>query len=88
MNANILKDESYFKMVAEHQQLAERVLRLHDLLNLHPCIAKMPTEACTLINEMKCIVETGVTPPENLLSEAFNFDELPFIDAETKSCAE
>ena len=86
MNAQNLNDESFFNMVAEHQQLAERVLRLHAILNQHPCVEKMPTEACTLINEMKNIVTTGKAQPGGLETAELNFDyELPFTDPEVAS---
>ena len=84
MNAQPKQDQSFFNMVEEHQQLAERVLRLHALLNQHPCVEKMPTEACTLINEMKNIVTTGKAQPGGLETANLNFD-LPYTDPEFSS---
>ncbi|NNG82815.1 hypothetical protein [Acinetobacter sp. ANC 5378] len=82
MNAQI-QDQSYFKMIAEHQDISARVLRLHNVLNQHPCIQHMPTEACILINEMKNIVETGTAQPGGLETAELNFDNaLPFTDPE------
>lgn len=80
--AQNLQDQSYFTMIAEHQKLAERVLRLHELLDKHPCIQHMPTLACSIINEMKNIVMTGNAQPDGIESFDLNFDELPFIDPE------
>lgn len=83
MNAQTQKDRSYYTMIAEHQDISARVLRLHTVLNQHPCIQHMPTEACTLINEMKNIVETGKSQPGGLESAELKFDsELPFTDPE------
>lgn len=81
--AQNLKDQSYYTMIAEHQKLAERVLRLHELLDKHPCIQHLPTQACILINEMKNIVMTGHAQPGGLETAELNFDsELPFTDPE------
>ena len=78
MNAQT-QDQSYFKMIAEHQDISARVLRLHTVLNQHPCIQHMPTEACILINEMKNIVDTGKAHPDGLETTVLNFDDaLPF----------
>lgn len=84
--AQNLQDQSYFTMIAEHQKLAERVLRLHELLDQHPCIQYMPTQACSIINEMKNIVMTGNAQPDGIESFDLEFDEnqLPFVDEETK----
>lgn len=85
MNAQI-QDQSYFKMITEHQDIAARVLRLHAVLNQHPCIQHMPTEACILINEMKNIVETGKAQPGGLETAELDFDSsLPFTDPEVVS---
>ncbi|MBC6785704.1 hypothetical protein CKN53_04310 [Acinetobacter baumannii] len=82
MNAQT-QDQSYFKMIAEHQELSARALRLHEVLNQHACVRHMPTEACTLINEMKNIVETGTAQPGGLESAELDFgSELPFTDPE------
>ncbi|HHP4836651.1 hypothetical protein [Acinetobacter baumannii] len=82
MNAQT-QDQSYFKMIAEHQDISARVLRLHTVLNQHPCIQHMPTEACILINEMKNIVDTGKAQPGGLESAELDFgSELPFTDPE------
>ena len=82
MNAQT-QDQSYFKMIAEHQELSARVLRLHSILNQHHCVQHMPTEACILINEMKNIVDTGKAHPDGLETSALNFDDaLPFTDPE------
>ena len=82
MNAQT-QDQSYFKMIAEHQDISARVLRLHTVLNQHPCIQHMPTEACILINEMKNIVETGKAQPGGLETAELDFDDaLPFTDPE------
>lgn len=73
------KDQSYYTMIAEHQELSARVLHLHGILNQHPCIKHMPTEACILINEMKNIVDTGKVHP----NESCNVNsDLPFTNAE------
>lgn len=71
-------------MVDEHQQLSERVLRLSALLSQHPYIQQMPTEACTIINEMNNIVNIGVAQPKSIESFYADFDanRLPFIDSE------
>lgn len=83
MNTQNQKDQSFFTMIAEHQELSARALRLHEVLNQHACVRHMPTEACTLINEMKNIVETGKSQPGGLESAELNFDsELPFTDPE------
>lgn len=84
--AQNLQDQSYYTMIAEHQKLAERVLRLHELLDQHPCIQYMPTQACSIINEMKNIVMTGNAQPDGIESFDLEFDEnqLPFVDEETK----
>lgn len=74
MNAQT-QDQSYFKMVAEHQELAACVLRLHKVINMHPCVKHIPTEACILINEMYNIVMTGKKQPDDI-------NDLPFIDPE------
>ena len=82
MNAQT-QDQSYFKMIAEHQDISARVLRLHTVLNQHPCIQHMPTEACILINEMKNIVDTGKAQPGGLETAELDFDDaLPFTDPE------
>ncbi len=82
MNAQI-QDQSYFKMIAEHQDISARVLRLHTVLNQYPCIQHMPTEACILINEMKNIVDTGKAQPGGLETAELDFDDaLPFTDPE------
>ena len=82
MNAQT-QDQSYFKMIAEHQDISARALRLHAVLNQHPCIQHMPTEACILINEMKNIVDTGKAHLDGLETTALNFDDaLPFTDPE------
>ena len=85
MNAQT-QDQSYFKMIAEHQDISARVLRLHSILNQHHCVQHMPTEACILINEMKNIVMTGNAKPDGIESFDLDFDEnqLPFVDEETK----
>ena len=85
MNAQT-QDQSYFKMIAEHQDISARVLRLHSILNQHHCVQHMPTEACILINEMKNIVMTGNAQPDGIESFDLDFDEnqLPFVDEETK----
>lgn len=79
-----MMDKSYFTMVDEHQKLSERVLRLHTLLDQHSCIQHLPTEACTIINEMSNIVNTGTAQPQSLESLYLDFDsnQLPFIDSE------
>ena len=83
MNAQNLNDQSYFTMIAEHQDISARVLRLHTILNQHPCVKHMPTEACILINEMKNIVDTGKAQPGGLETAELNFDsDLPFTDPE------
>lgn len=84
MNAQNQKDQSYYTMIAEHQELSARVLRLHSILNQHHCVQHMPTEACILINEMKNIVMTGNAQPDGIESFDLNFDELPFIDPENR----
>lgn len=82
MNAQT-QDQSYFKMIAEHQDISARALRLHAVLNQHPCIQHMPTEACILINEMKNIVDTGKAQPGGLETAELDFDDaLPFTDPE------
>lgn len=82
MNAQT-QDQSYFKMIAEHQDISARVLRLHAVLNQHPCIQHIPTEACILINEMKNIVDTGKAQPGGLETAELDFDDaLPFTDPE------
>ena len=82
MNAQT-QDQSYYTMIAEHQELSARVLRLHTVLNQHPCVQHMPTEACILINEMKNIVDTGNAHLDGLETTALNFDDaLPFTDPE------
>ena len=73
MNAQT-QDQSYFKMIAEHQDISARVLRLHSILNQHHCVQYMPTEACILINEMKNIVDTGKAHPDGLETSALNFE--------------
>ena len=82
MNAQT-QDQSYYTMIAEHQDISARVLRLHSILNQHPCIQHMPTEACILINEMKNIVDTGKAQPGGLETAELDFDDaLPFTDPE------
>ena len=83
MNAQTQKDQSYYTMIAEHQELSARVLRLHSILNQHHCVQHMPTEACILINEMKNIVDTGKAQPGGLETAELDFDDaLPFTDPE------
>ena len=84
MNARNLQDKSFYTMIAEHQKLSERVLRLHQILNQHPCVQHMPTDACSLINEMKNIVMTGEPQPTGIESMHLNFDAsaLPWTDPE------
>ena len=83
MNAQNQKDQSFFTMIAEHQDISARALRLHAVLNQHPCIQHMPTEACILINEMKNIVDTGKAQPGGLETAELDFDDaLPFTDPE------
>ena len=82
MNAQT-QDQSYYTMIAEHQELSARVLRLHSILNQHHCVQHMPTEAFILINEMKNIVDTSKAHPDGLETTALNFDDaLPFTDPE------
>ena len=82
MNAQT-QDQSYYTMIAEHQDISARVLRLHSILNQHHCVQHMPTEACILINEMKNIVETGKAQPGGLETAELDFDDtLPFTDPE------
>lgn len=78
------QDQSFLIMLNEHQMLSERALRLHEILNNHTCVQHLPTEACTLINEMKNIVNTGAAQPQSIESLYLNFDpnQLPFIDSE------
>ncbi len=73
MNAPITQDPSYFQMIAEHQQLSERVLRLEELLSDKKYTEVLPAVVHSLIKQMKDIVITG--------SDLSN--ELPFIDPET-----
>ena len=83
MNAQNQKDQSFFTMIAEHQELSARVLHLHSILNQHHCVQHMPTEACILINEMKNIVDTGKAQPGGLETAELDFDDaLPFTDPE------
>ena len=82
MNAQT-QDQSYYTMIAEHQDISARVLRLHSILNQHHCVQHMRTEACILINEMKNIVDTGKAHPDGLETTVLNFDDaLPFTDPE------
>ena len=82
MNAQT-QDQSYYTMIAEHQDISARVLRLHSILNQHHCVQHMPTEACILINEMKNIVDTGKAQPGCLETAELDFDDaLPFTDPE------
>ena len=82
MNAQS-QDQSYYTMIAEHQELSARVLRLHSILNQHHCVQHIPTEACILVNEMKNIIDTGKAHPDGLETSALNFDDaLPFTDPE------
>lgn len=82
MNAQS-QDQSFYTMIAEHQEISARALRLHSLLNQHSCVQHMPTEACTIINEMKNIVDTGKAQPGGLETAVLNFDtNLPFTDPE------
>ena len=82
MNAQS-QDQSYYTMIAEHQELSARVLRLHSILNQHHCVQHMPTEACILVNEMKNIVDTGKAQPGGLETAELDFDvALPFTDPE------
>ena len=80
-------DASYFqifseKMLVEHQQLSERVLRLDQLLSDKKYTEVLPAAVHSLMQQMKNIVTTG-TIQSDRDQEQFNPNELPFIDLET-----
>lgn len=78
MNGQNQEDQSFFNMIAEHQDISECVLRLHSILNKHPCVQYMPTEACIIINQMNNLVRTGKKQPDDI-------NDLPFIDPEIQT---
>lgn len=67
---------SVLNMITEHQQLAERAIRLHDQLVGKNCTQYIPLECLIMIQEMKNIALTG-NPAGNKQPE-----DLPFIDRE------
>ncbi|MDM1784239.1 hypothetical protein [Acinetobacter bereziniae] len=76
-----LKQPSFFRMIEEHQQLSERVLRLDELLSNKKYNEVLPAAAHNLMKQMKDIVMTGSTLPA-VNSHLLYANDLPFIDAE------
>lgn len=80
MNTQV-QDPSYFKMVAEHQQLSERVLRLEELLSDKKYNEILPAAVHNLMKQMKDIVITGSVQPVAANTQLYP-NNLPFIDPE------